>query len=229
MLARDPLCVLCKAQGIYKPTDEIDHIKPLHQGGEDGEDNLQGLCSDCHAAKTAAEGGGEFGFVSNHPEWLEPSAIPLTIVCGPPCSGKTTYVAEHADADDVAIDLDAIMLELDPAYQPWTGERDKALLDRGIRLRNRRLGELSRMERGPHAWFVVSAPTQAERDWWHGKLGGEVVLLHPGFDECRRRAIARGTPKAVEGIADWERRSREPWRRPKRKVAIGADGWPAEA
>jgi len=34
---------------------EVDHIVPLSQGGPDEWDNLQGLCHDCHAAKTARE------------------------------------------------------------------------------------------------------------------------------------------------------------------------------
>jgi hypothetical protein len=43
------------------------------------------------------------------PSDLKPSAIPLTIVCGPPGSGKSTYIREHAKQGDTIIDLDAIM------------------------------------------------------------------------------------------------------------------------
>jgi len=34
----------------------------------------------------------------SHPSGLRPSVIPLTIVCGPPASGKTTYVKQHGAA-----------------------------------------------------------------------------------------------------------------------------------
>lgn len=34
---------------------EVDHIIPLHQGGLDEWENLQGLCHEHHAAKTAKE------------------------------------------------------------------------------------------------------------------------------------------------------------------------------
>lgn len=34
---------------------EIDHIKPLHKGGTNARENLQGLCVECHKAKTALE------------------------------------------------------------------------------------------------------------------------------------------------------------------------------
>lgn len=224
MLLRFPLCVMCKAEGIYRPTDEIDHVVPLSRGGSDTEDNLQGLCEPHHTAKSLAEGGYNHARVSNHPEWLEPSRIPLTIVCGPPCSGKSTLARRSATASDLIVDLDDILLELDPSYRPWTGNRDH--LNEAIRLRNRMLGSLAHRPSFTRAWFVISAPTAEERAWWQGKLGGELVLLHPGIAECKRRAIARGTPGALSGIDDWERRSRLPWSRPKAKLGVDADGWP---
>ena len=50
-LREHPLCAACHEQ----PAIEVDHRTPLHLGGVDGEPNLQGLCRDCHAAKTRAE------------------------------------------------------------------------------------------------------------------------------------------------------------------------------
>lgn len=55
--ARDKICVLHKAKGKVAPIHEIDHIIPLHKGGADRESNLQGLCRDCHDAKTVTERG----------------------------------------------------------------------------------------------------------------------------------------------------------------------------
>jgi 5-methylcytosine-specific restriction protein A len=49
-LSDHPYCEHC--QGI---ATEVDHKVPLHLGGIDAEPNLQGLCHDCHAVKTAAE------------------------------------------------------------------------------------------------------------------------------------------------------------------------------
>jgi 5-methylcytosine-specific restriction protein A len=34
---------------------ELDHIVPLFKGGTDDEDNLQGLCIECHKKKTKAD------------------------------------------------------------------------------------------------------------------------------------------------------------------------------
>ena len=57
VLTESPLCVACLRGGTVRAADEVDHIKPLHQGGTDERDNLQALCSDCHARKTITERG----------------------------------------------------------------------------------------------------------------------------------------------------------------------------
>lgn len=226
-LRDEPLCRKCKERGIVRAATVPDHIQPLALGGDDSDDNIQCLCEDCHADKTSMEAAHLFA-ASNHPDWLRPSAIPLTIVAGPPASGKTTYVAERAHPDDVVICLDTIMQQLRPGYEHWQGGLDSSLLNRAVRVRNEQLGGLSRRKHG-RAWFIVSAPSPSERAWWHGKLGGELVLLHPGADECKRRALKRDTPMAVKGIDEWERKARMPWTPPaqrRHKQAIGTDGWP---
>jgi 5-methylcytosine-specific restriction protein A len=47
-----PLCVHCQAKGITKPAEELDHILPISKGGGNEAENLQGLCKECHEAKT---------------------------------------------------------------------------------------------------------------------------------------------------------------------------------
>lgn len=50
-----PLCVECLKQGRPTPATELDHVIPLHQGGQDVHGNRQGLCAECHAEKSAGE------------------------------------------------------------------------------------------------------------------------------------------------------------------------------
>jgi hypothetical protein len=224
----EPLCRHCKSAGIVRVATIVDHVVPLDKGGDDSDDNVQSLCFDCHRIKTTQED--HFLGAANHPDWLEPSAVPLFIISGPPCSGKSTYVEAHRNPGDTVIDLDGIMTAIEPRYRHWAGYLDRMLLNRAIRTRNALLGNLKRQPFG-RAWFIVSAPSQAERQWWQGKLGGQVILLHPGVAECKRRAIARGTPLAVQGVDDWERSSRLHWepRQAKRaRAATGLDGWPIE-
>jgi 5-methylcytosine-specific restriction protein A len=47
-----PLCVICERKGRVSLAMELDHIVPLHKGGQDIPSNRQGLCSECHEEKT---------------------------------------------------------------------------------------------------------------------------------------------------------------------------------
>lgn len=55
-LAEEPLCRKCKTKGYVTLANEVDHIKPLWDGGQEYDrDNLQSLCSACHILKTSEE------------------------------------------------------------------------------------------------------------------------------------------------------------------------------
>lgn len=67
-LMSEPLCRHCQQQGKTTPATDIDHIKPINphdvwdlQCGKYGNpvdyDNLQSLCKQCHARKTASTKG----------------------------------------------------------------------------------------------------------------------------------------------------------------------------
>jgi 5-methylcytosine-specific restriction endonuclease McrA len=109
VLGEEPLCRECSRRGIVTPATLVDHILPKASNGSDARENLQPLCADCHKEKTIRE---DSGFAATIPKWIRPSAIPLTIVCGPPAAGKTSYVREHAQWNDLVIDLDAIIAML---------------------------------------------------------------------------------------------------------------------
>ena len=55
LFASNPLCVECERQGRVTLATQRDHIKPLAEGGEDTEDNVQGLCKPCHEGKSLQE------------------------------------------------------------------------------------------------------------------------------------------------------------------------------
>lgn len=64
ILARDPLCVACKAKGRVEPSTVADHIKPIEQGGAQfDEANGCGLCQTCHNVKRSAESRGHRGVI----------------------------------------------------------------------------------------------------------------------------------------------------------------------
>lgn len=98
ILARDRTCRIC---GVL-PAVEVDHIVP---GGSESDSNLQGLDAACHAQKTSREANlarrtgrapENFRGQERHPGLVGATYQGVTLVAGPPCAGKTTYVQEHA-------------------------------------------------------------------------------------------------------------------------------------
>lgn len=55
VLAEEPYCRACLAEGKRVRATEVDHIKPLAAGGDNSRGNQQGLCEPHHEAKSAAE------------------------------------------------------------------------------------------------------------------------------------------------------------------------------
>src|SRR5690606_38572639 len=101
-IVRNPLCVTCAKQGKLQQGEEVDHIRPHHNNHELMFDtrNLQTLCKACHSEKTYNENGG-LTRAAILPRWLSRPGKPLTVVCGPPAAGKTTWVKEVAGPADL--------------------------------------------------------------------------------------------------------------------------------
>jgi 5-methylcytosine-specific restriction enzyme A len=55
VMAEEPLCRICLANGRTTASAIVDHIKPLAWGGSDERLNKQSLCVPCHDEKSAAE------------------------------------------------------------------------------------------------------------------------------------------------------------------------------
>jgi len=55
VLREEPTCRPCEQQGFVTASVTADHIRPLAEGGTGDRDNMQGICSACHKAKTARE------------------------------------------------------------------------------------------------------------------------------------------------------------------------------
>lgn len=55
VLRDQPLCQPCLRAGFVRPSREVDHIVPRSQGGTSDRANLQGICVECHRAKTRGE------------------------------------------------------------------------------------------------------------------------------------------------------------------------------
>lgn len=186
------LCQPCAAAGRVTEAAEVDHVTPLAKGGTDDERNLQAICVPCHRAKTLSEDP-SLG-ASRVPDWLPVPVVPVTVVSGPPGSGKSHYVRERAAVDHLVLDLDVIMAELSGLPLYHAGDEWLSL---ALRTRNARLASLSGVpSHYSAAWLIVGAPTVTERRRWREILGQDasVVILAVDPEECEARTAERPPP-----------------------------------
>lgn len=219
-LQGEPLCRMCSAEGLVTAATVCDHITP-HRGNLDlffDPGNLQSLCAHHHNADKqdeerlgysqrigtdgwpidprhptnggkpkSREGLGTFA----HPVWFRPVYVPLTIVCGPPGSGKTTYVEQHKALGDVVFDLDAIAIT---AYGKRVSLLDKDKMIDCLKIRNQGLADLMWAKaKGScgRAWLIVSEPAAHKRQWWYDTVQpDQIVVLEAPADVCIARVRA---------------------------------------
>ena len=168
----NPFCAQCG----WIERLECDHIVP-HGGDRDlfkDPDNLQTLCSTCHRRKTATEDGG-FGNVVKTKVYL---------VCGPPGSGKTTYVSEHSIPGDLIVDLDAIQVALNGGA-PYEGAQ--GVLPYALGVKAHLIAQIPKTQGVRAAWVIAGGATAGERDAIAKPLGAKAIVLAVEAHECLQR------------------------------------------
>jgi len=232
-LALQPLCRMCLLDGRAEPATVVDHVE-RHFGDPEKfwKGKLQSVCRSCHEVrKKFIEARGysrdvdaltgwpkdarhpanlpreqfrKFGF--GIPHNLRPSAIPVTLICGPPAAGKTTWVNAHKQSGDTVISLDECKLRV--GGRMW--DTDRRVWRRALAFRDAMLRTLAVQTQG-QAFVVVGAPMQAERDAWCRALGvtpDKVVVLATPADVCIERlrsdpARAFAVPDLINGVKRW--------------------------
>jgi len=203
---------LCSVPGCGEPTVDVDHLEDVRAHPERRLDpaNLRPYCHRHHAQRTARDQGfarrredrGGLRVSTRaalYPDWLRPSRVALQIVCGPPASGKSTYVSERASFTELVLDLDDIKATLSglPVYQPGRAWRDEA-----VRHRNSELGKLSAAyAKLGGAWLIVGEPTPEKRLWWRIKLRPlSIIVLATPAEVCHARIDADPRRDAVRDL-----------------------------
>lgn len=208
-LWRDPICEF-RTHCNGDPATEVDHRDGNPHNN--APDNLRSGCKPCHSARTATEqsfGRSVGGLDLSIPEGLLPSRIPLTLVYGPPGSGKTTYVQERALPTDLVVDMDAIKAEL--SGLPWYMAGDTWVAP-ALKRRNELLASLAAGPSFTAAWFIVTAGWASHRRKWQSMLKpAATVMLNVPAEVCiaRIRNDARRANRVAEHCAEvstwWQR------------------------
>lgn len=217
-----PYCVSEKHIGQRVPATDVDHIDGTGRNGPRAYDegNLQPLCHSCHSSKTAQYDGG-FGFESDEMPWSpkQKCATPtcrnlvdrgwcedcqrknvsearITVIAGPPASGKTTYVQQHKTDNDLVIDLDAIAIALGSNV---SHDHNPRLLPFMFAARDAILQRISRPNDIDHVWVIRTAPLLKDRhEWWQAT----VIVLAKDADTCKAQAAAAGRPAQWNQLID---------------------------
>jgi hypothetical protein len=131
----------------------------------------------------------------------------LTIITGPPCAGKTTYIRQYARPGDIVVDFDVIAQAVGslvshghdpPVWKVAIEARDAAIK-----------AAVGCHRQGATAWVIDSRPTPAARQAYL-KAGARIVDLTAAPEELHRRATEAGRPpswhtRIDQFLADRER------------------------
>lgn len=130
----------------------------------------------------------------------------VTLVCGPPCAGKSTYVAEQANPGDTVLDIDVLAkLNGSPRDHGHEGRYYRA-----AQVEYQALCELVRTSTVA-AWVIRGAPEPAARQKLAEACGAtRIVVLLPPRDVLYTRALERDQDSAavdtMKAITNWHRR-----------------------
>ena len=121
------------------------------------------------------------------PERLPKPSCKVWLVCGPPASGKSTFIRKHASLGDIIIDLDTIAREYGMSRERPAEATAMLLMDR-----NERLAALASEAPQRVAWVILGGASEALRQWWCETLGVELdrlIVLLPSREELYQRIM----------------------------------------
>lgn len=129
----------------------------------------------------------------------------VTIICGSPGSGKSTYVREHMQAGDLIIDLDWIY----KAISGRTGrEKDEALMPFMWEIRDALYNRLTKPNNIKQAWIVGCLPKAGDRESLAKRFNADVILINKTKRECMQQILSdegrlSDTSIYLKWMSDW--------------------------
>lgn len=132
--------------------------------------------------------------------------MPIRVVTGPPCAGKTTYCAINRQPGEPVVDWDAL------AFALGANDRDNVPPEIAIPTRAARsaaVGQILSSDTVRNAWIIYSRATEKQMDWFRS-VGAEVITIDPGMEVCLSRAWQNGrAPHVIEAINQWYKKRQD--------------------
>jgi hypothetical protein len=127
----------------------------------------------------------------------------LTVVVGPPASGKSTWVLLHAKPTDVVIDFDRLAVALSgPGGDPHDHPAAVTAVTRAAR--TAAIEAAIRHAANTDVYLIHSSPG-AQRMAQYRELGAQVVTIDPGRDVVRERCKTERPRRMFAVIDEWYR------------------------
>lgn len=128
----------------------------------------------------------------------------LNIICGAPCSGKSTYIQTNAQRGDLTIDVEkiskAISFDCEDGHFVTPEIKSVAIAARMAAVK--RAIAIYQGNKNFNIWIIQTDPSNEELDAYKF-LKANIVFLNPGKDVCLKRAKNTRDPKMIQIIDKW--------------------------
>ena len=128
----------------------------------------------------------------------------IHVICGAPCSGKSTYVKENAKDGDLRIDYDVIAQALG-ATKPYEAE---GLIKQATLTAREGAIKTALADPDSESWIIHTSPSEEHLKMYE-EVGADIVELDVGYEECIARAERDDRPQQTfDGIEKWYSRQK---------------------
>lgn len=165
-----------------------DHIVPYSHGGADTIENYRPACKSCNSKRQNRV---MYGYGAS-----------VVVLTGPPASGKTTYVNEHAKPTDVVIDFDAICRALMPVAPEQSHTYPAHVRWVAVRARKAAVNAATRLKERTTVWLIHAIPVPDDLADYK-RLGWQIITIDPGREVVEARARTMRPPEQMLHVARW--------------------------
>jgi hypothetical protein len=189
ILERDNQLCQINGPGCTTTATQVDHIRPVHNGGAWYDpNNLRAACATCNNKRA-----------DNRPtEQWRTARTRIALVIGPPGAGKTTWVEENKGPHDLVVDYDKLAGAIGGGAHPGQDAPTNPLHEATSAARNAILRGLRQGKFNVgRAWIISANPKAEEMFPYH-----RVVVVDPGPEEVKRRLTEAKRPARYRQLVD---------------------------